>query len=296
MVTDQEYDFIMEAGKITGKARETGKKLIKIDARVEDVADEVEKFIIEQGANIAFPAQVSINNIAAHYCPFKNDPLVFKKGDVIKLDVGAHINGFIGDSATSVDLGGNSKLVEASREALNNALKMLKIGVTTGEIGQVIEKTISGHGFTPVTNLSGHGLGKYQIHTSPSFPNFNPGNGPEIKDGMHFAIEPFASNGAGYVVDGHDAEIFSVMKLKSARSPITRNVLNEIKTYNNLPFASRWLANKFGLPRTNFALRELLNNNTIRMYPPLSDKAHGLVSQAEHSVFIDNEKIIITTK
>jgi methionyl aminopeptidase len=296
MPTDQEYDYILEAGKIAGKARDFGKKLIKVDARVEEVTDQVENFIHEQEADMAFPAQISLNHVAAHYCAFKDDPLLFQKGDVVKLDVGVHVHGFIGDTATSVDLGGNEKLVEASREALNNALKMLKVGVTNGEVGKTIEKTIKGYGYVPVNNLSGHGLGRYKVHTSPSMPNFGSGDRFKIEDGMHFAIEPFASTGAGYVIEGHDAEIFAIEKWKPARSPITRNIMTEIKKYNDLPFCSRWLANKFGVPRTNFALREMLNQDIIRMYPPLSDKANGMVSQAEHSVFVDGEKIIVTTK
>lgn len=296
MLDDREYDDYIEAGKIASKAREYGTKLIKVDASIEDVSDDIESFILENGGLMAFPAQISLNHIAAHYCASKDDPVIFKKGDIAKLDVGVHVNGMIGDTAKTVNLGEHEKLVEASREALDNALKILEPGTTNSTLGREIETTIKKYDYAPVNNLSGHGLGKFQIHTTPSIPNFDTKEEFRLEPGMTFAIEPFASTGAGYVIEGHDAEIFSVEQLKPVRSPITRNVIAEIKKFNGLPFCSRWLANKFGLPRTNFALRELMNLDIIRMYPPLSDRAHGLVSQAEHSVLVEQDRVIITTR
>ncbi|MFP4401052.1 MAG: type II methionyl aminopeptidase [Candidatus Woesearchaeota archaeon] len=296
MLNDKDYDDFLAAGKLAGRARDYGAKLIKVDASLEEVTDAVEEFIIENGGQMAFPAQLSRNQIAAHYCAGKDDPMKFEKGDLVKLDVGVHIKGMIGDTAITVDLGRNESLLNASKEALANAIKMLEPGIENGIIGKEIEKTITGYGFSPVNNLSGHGLGKFQIHTKPSIPNFYSGDTFRIEPGTTFAIEPFASAGAGYVVEGHDAEVFGLEQIKPVRSPITRNVLSEIRKYNGLPFCGRWLANKFGKPRVNFALRELMNIDSVRMYPPLSDRNNGFVSQHEHSVLMEEDKAIITTK
>jgi methionyl aminopeptidase len=209
--------------------------------------------------------------------------------------VGVQIEGHIADNALTVDLSGKHEdLIKASREALNNALKLIKPGITLAEIGRVIHETITSYGFSPVKNLSGHGLGKYQIHTKPSVPNFDNGNENVLNEGDVIAIEPFASTGAGIVEESSPATLFTLIGEPSVRDPITRTVLREIETYNHLPFTKRWLEKKFGVPKTNFALRVLKRTGHLHEHPPLFDKNRGMVSQAEHTIIV-LEKPIITT-
>lgn len=282
-----------QAGKIAAQVLEFGKNLIKKDVLLLEVIEKIEAKIFELGANPAFPVQISLNQIAAHYCPDEDDKTVFSD-EVVCLDVGVHIDGYIGDNATSVDLSGKHEdLVKASREALNEVLKVLKIGMTTGEIGKIIQDTISKYGFSPVRNLSGHGLDKFKQHDKPSIPNFDTGDETKIEKGMVFAIEPFASTGSGIVQDSGDASVFMLQNKKPVRSPITRQVLKEIESYGDLPFCRRWLTKKFGA-KTNFALRELQQLSIIKAYPPLADSNKGLISQAEHSVLVDDEIIVLT--
>ena len=244
---------------------------------------------------MAFPVQVSCNNIAAHYCPDEDDNIVFSD-QVVCLDVGVQIDGFIGDNAVTVDLSGkNTELVKASREALDNAIKTVKAGVALGEIGKVIQETIQKYGFAPIRNLSGHGLGRYAQHTGPSIPNFDNGDKTQIEKGMVFAIEPFASTGAGIVQDSGAPTVFMVENKKPVRNMITRQVLKEIETYNDLPFTTRWLTKKFGA-KAKFALREMEQLGILHSYPPLADKDKGIVSQAEHSILVDdNGEVIVLT-
>ena len=186
------------------------------------------------------------------------------------------------------------KLIEASREALNNALKIIRPGVSLSEIGKVIHKTITSYGFSPVKNLSGHGLGKFNIHTQPSVPNYDNGNDKILEEGMVIAIEPFASTGAGIVQESSPATVFTLINENNIRDPITRKVLFEIRRYNGLPFAKRWLERKFGTPKTNFALRTLIRNDCLTEHPPLFDQNRGIVSQAEHSVIVKDQPIVFT--
>jgi methionyl aminopeptidase len=283
------------AGEITAKARNYGASLIKPGVKLLDVCNAVDAKIAELGGQPAFPAQVSRNKIAAHYCPSADDETVFLKGDIIKLDVGVHIDGYVGDSAVTIDLGGNEELTNASKEALNNALKIIKPGVTLGEIGRVIEETITSHGFQPVRNLSGHGLGHYRIHTRPTVPNFDNGDDTELEENQVIAIEPFATNGTGLIHEAGEATIFALVQMKPVRSSMTREVLKTIQAYNGLPFTLRWLTQKHGEGKTRFALRELSKLGMIHKYPPLPEQADGLVSQHEHSVIV-RDKPIITTK
>jgi|TARA_B100001971_G_C18163235_1_gene522661 methionyl aminopeptidase len=289
-------DKFKEAGKISAQALEYGRGLIKKDVLLLEVVDKVEAKIFELGAKPAFPAQISMNHIAAHYCPNIDDKTVFSD-QVVSLDVGAHVDGFIGDNAVTVDLSGeHENLLNASKEALEEALKFIKIGVATGEIGRVIHKTISDKGFSPVRNLSGHGLGRYVQHDKPSIPNFDTGDKTKIEKGMVFAVEPFASTGSGIVQDSGEASVYMMLNKKPVRSLITRQVLKEIESYEEMPFCRRWLVKKFGA-KANFGLRELQQLDMIKAYPPLVDSNKGLVSQAEHSVLIDDEgQVVVLTK
>ena len=288
-------DKYVKAGKIAGEALQYGASLIKVGAKIIEILDKVEEKILKDGGGIAFPAQISLNEVAAHSCSDLNDQIILTANHIIKLDVGVHIDGHIADNALTVDLTGkNDLLVKASREALNNALKIIKPGITLGEIGRVIHETITSYGYAPVKNLSGHGLGIYNIHTAPSIPNYDNKSNKILEKGMVIAIEPFASTGAGIVQESSPATVFTLVRDSGVRDPITRSVLQEIKKYKGLPFAKRWLERKFGTNKTNFALRTLMNAGCVQDHAPLVDQSRGLVSQAEHSVIVLEKPIVFT--
>lgn len=292
----EEIEKLMKAGKIAAQIREYGKGLVKKDASMTQVLDKIEDKIFELGAKPAFPAQISCNHLAAHYCPDEEDKTIFSD-QLVCLDVGVHVDGFIGDTAVTIDLSGKyNDLIKAAEEALDNAVKIIKPGVTLSEIGKVIQETINNQGFAPVRNLSGHGLGKYEIHTKPNIPNFENGDNTKIEPGMVFAIEPFASTGAGIVQDSGIATVFELSIKKPVRTSITRQILKEIENYDNLPFTTRWLTRKFGA-KAKFALREMEQLDMLHAYPPLADKDKGMISQAEHSILVDDKgEITILTQ
>jgi methionyl aminopeptidase len=185
-------------------------------------------------------------------------------------------------------------LIKASREAVDNALKIIKPGVKLREIGKVIHETITKYGFSPVRNLSGHGLDEYNIHTKPSVPNYDNGDETELEEGMLIAVEPFATDGAGIVYESSNATIFSLLNKRPVRMPIVRNILKEIEKFNDLPFTTRWLEEKFSAGQVKLALNQLLKAEIIKDYPPLIDKNHGMVSQAEHTIIVKDKPIILT--
>ena len=292
---NDEIEKYKQAGKIAAQALEYGKGLVKKGNVMVEVLDQIEKKIIELGGKPAFPAQVSCNNIAAHFCPEEDDRSVFSD-QIVCLDVGVHVDGFIGDTAATIDLSGEySQLVNASEEALVNATKAIKIGTEIGEIGQAIQETIQKYGFAPVRNLSGHGLGRYKVHTKPNIPNVFNGDKTKVEESMVFAVEPFSSTGAGIVQDSGNPTVFELTAKRPARNPITRQVLKEIESYNRLPFTTRWLTRKFGA-KAKLALREMGQLGMIYAHPPLADKNGGMISQAEHTILVDNGKIIVITE
>jgi len=291
-MNQEDIEKLKKTGKIAAQVLEYGKGLIKKDASMVEVLDKIEEKIIDLGAKPAFPAQISCNHLAAHYCPDDEDKTIFSD-QIACLDVGVHVDGFIGDTAATVDLSGKySDLVKAAEESLENAVKIIKVGVTLGEIGKAIQNTIQKYGFSPVRNLSGHGLGKYEIHTKPNIPNFDNGDNTQIGKGTVFAIEPFASTGAGIVQDSGIATVFELSNKKPVRNMITRQVLKEIESYDNLPFTTRWLTRKFGA-KAKFALREMEQLGMLHAHHPLADKDKGMISQAEHSILIDDEGTVV---
>jgi len=291
----EDLEKLKKAGKITAQVREYGKGLVKKDSLMVDVLDKIEEKITELGGKPAFPAQISCNNIAAHYCPEEEDKTVFSD-QLVNLDVGVHVDGFMGDTAITIDLSGNySNLIKAAEEALENAIKIIKPGITLREIGKVIQESIQKNGFASVRNLSGHGLGKYEVHTKPNIPNFDNGDETEIEDGMVFAVEPFASTGAGIVQDSGIATVFELKNKKPVRNMITRQVLKEIESYEGLPFTTRWLTRKFGA-KARYALKEMEQLGMLNPHPPLADKDKGMISQAEHSILMDDGKVVVLTE
>ena len=288
--------FFKKSGKISAEALEFGKGLIKKGAKPIDILDSVEDFIAKKGAFCAFPPQMSLNEVAAHSCPDDGDAVVLE-GQVVKLDVGCHIEGYVTDNAVTVDLSGRwSDLLKANKEALDAALSLVVPGTPIGTIGKEVEKIITSYGFTPVRNLSGHGLGKFKVHTRPSITNFDTGEETKLTQGMVLAIEPFASTGAGLVGERGEAGVFMLAQKKPVRDLITRSALQLIGSYEGLPFARKWLTRALGKAKTSFALRQLDQLDMIHAYPPLVDQNNGIVSQAEKTILVKKGGCEILTK
>jgi methionyl aminopeptidase len=280
-----------KAGVILKEVRANAIPLVKKGAKLLDVANAIEREIAEKGGRPAFPVNISVNSEAAHDTPGIDDERVFGD-DMVKVDIGVHVDGYIADTAVTVDLSGNPDLVKASQKALEEAIKLVRPGVNTSEIGKVIEETIEGFGFKPVYNLTGHGLERYVQHAEPPIPNKRIGQGVALEEGQVIAIEPFATNGIGIVVEGSFIEIFSLLKMKPVRMPHEREVLKAIQQYNGLPFARRWLAD---IKYVDKWLTSLMRQGIINGYPVLVEHQRGLVSQAEHTMIITGDGCELTT-
>ncbi len=286
----------IKAGKISAEALEYGKSIIKKGNSLLDVTEKIENKIFELGGKLAFPVQISCNEIAAHFCAEQDDETIFDS-QIISLDLGVHVDGAIGDNAYTIDLSGNyNELLKAAQKALEEALKIVNVGIELRQIGKIINEVISSYGYSPVRNLSGHGLDLYCIHTKPTIPNIDNGDKTVLRKGMAFAIEPFATNGSGVVHEKGLPTVFMLEHKKPVRSPLTREVLSEIESCDGLPFAKRWLTKKFGA-KANFALKELIQLGMVHQFPPLAEVSKGIVAQAEHSVLIgDDGEVLVLTK
>jgi len=281
----------LEAGKIGREAREYGKELIVEGASYYDVAQKVEKYIRDAGAKPAFPVNLSTNNVAAHYTPIKGDKRFFRRGDLVKLDLGAHIDGYISDTAVTVEVGTNKwgELIEASAEALKNAIKSIRPGVRVSEIGRAIEETIMFYGFNPVRNLTGHGLGRYDLHHGLSIPNYDDGSFARLEPGMAFAIEPFATNGKGHVRNGPGGNIYIFQRTGNLGEPYGR----WFEEFSTLPFAARWCEE---YPDYEKSLKLGILEGILYHFPILQERKKFMVAQTEHTIILTSDGAIVTTR
>jgi methionyl aminopeptidase len=298
---DTIYKSYKRAGKIAADARDYGVTLLKPGTRFLDIANKVETRITENGAGLAFPVNIALNTLAAHYSPRHDDPLTLKKGDVVKLDVGAHINGYIADTAITVELETHvhDTMIRASSDALEKAISIMNPKTPLCEVGKIIENTITAYGFKPIENLMGHGLECYELHSGLSVPNIGSlGGKTKPKDGDVLAIEPFATNGAGHVISGEGSNIYlckDSLKTKFIRDNRAKVLFEKINThFGTLPFAQRWCHNLF--PNADdFALKKLSFLGITKHYPQLVEAKGGMVTQKEHTVIVKEDGCEVIT-
>ncbi|MFA5020074.1 MAG: type II methionyl aminopeptidase [Candidatus Pacearchaeota archaeon] len=291
----QDLESLRKAGKILAETRKYSKTFIKKDIKLLDIAEKIEKKIEELGGKPAFPTNLCINEIAAHYTPSYNDET--KAEGLLKVDIGVHIDGFTADSAFSLDLENNPEnkdLIKTAENCLNSAIDSVKAGKTLREIGKSIQGQAEKAGFSPIKNLSGHEISQYDLHSGVTIPNYDNGNPKILEDGS-YAIEPFVTAGMGEVYEGRPSGIYKLTNIKNVRDAKTREILAFIiKEYKTLPFCSRWLVKKFGV-RTLIELSILEKEGVIYNFPQLIEKSKMPVAQAEHTLIVSKGKVEVTT-
>ncbi len=295
-MNEKELEKWREAGRIAAKVLSYAKSLAKLGVPLLEISEKAEAEIEKHGAKSAFPINLSINEIAAHYSPLVNDEE--KAQGLLKIDLGVNVDGYISDNALTIDLTPDQKyreLVKASEEALHNAIKIIKPGVKLGAIGKVIQKTINDKGFAPIVNLSGHELKQWNLHAGLTVPNYNNDSETILKEGMVLAIEPFATTGQGIVQDGKLSGIYKFQERHNTRDMDSRKILEFIENeFHELPFSSRWLVKKFGT-RALISLRLLEQVNALHHFKQLVEKTKAPVSQAEATVLVTKQGCEILT-
>lgn len=294
-----DLDKLRRSGRISATALRHGRAMIAPGARIEDIARACEQVILDLGGKPAFPTQLSRNHIAAHYCSPPGDPTVLQPDDIVKLDLGTQVDGYVTDNATTVDLrdGDGSLLVAASRMALDNAIAVMGPGASLTEIGRQIEGTIKALGFNPVYNLTGHGVARYVIHCAPSVPNYPDTKAGRLRANMTIACEPFACDGRGSIEVNGAAEVFMLRREIRPKDSVPADVLEAVAVTEGLPFARRQLQPKLGSPaRVDEAIALLRKKGLIEEYPPLCEKRGVRVAQTEHTIFIGEQGAEVVTR
>ena len=293
-------DEYIKAGKIAAEVREGVRVKNLIGKSVYDICEEVEGEIKKRGAKCAFPVNASINEIAAHYTAEPNDPITIKDTDLVKIDLGAQIDGYIADTAVTVCYNAQfDGLVQAAEDALANAMSMIKTGVKASDIGRTIESTIKKMGFKPIANLSGHSLDQYTIHAGKSIPNIWSIGGFSLSENSAYACEPFVTTekGGGFVRNGKIKNIFALNSRKKTKNEEADRLLDFIwGNFNMLPFALRWITKEWEEKKARELLEILIKKKAVQAYPVLMEINEQPVAQAEHTFIPNEDGVTVTTR
>ena len=282
----------LQAGEIASRVREEIAGQIHAGMPIIEICEKVEELTMKLGGKPAFPCNVSINEVAAHYTSPPDDDRVVPPSSVVKVDVGVHVNGYIVDAAITLSFDPKAtSLVMACAKALDEAIKMFRVGVRLGDVGRVISKVIRDHGYRPIENLTGHLIARYRLHAGKSVPNVYIPSSEKVNEGEVYAIEPFSTSGIGRVRDCDEVHIFSLIldrkKMKKVKDKEVLEILNFVSSeYNALPFTPRWLVKKFGREVVEHFMNELRLRKLVIQYPVLVEVSGGIVAQFEDTVIV----------
>jgi len=289
----------LKAGKIAGEVRENVRKKDWIGSTLEEICEYVESEIIKRGAKCAFPVNTSLNEVAAHYTAEPNDPKTVSDSDLIKIDLGAQINGYIADTAVTVNYDPQyDSLVQTAENALQSAMSMIKVGIKSKDVGRKIQNTIMDMGFKPIANLSGHSLDQYTIHAGKTVPNMWSIGSFDFSEDVAYACEPFvtAKNGLGFVRNGKIKNIFALASRKRTKDDEADKVQDYIwNNFNMLPFALRWLLKEWEEKEARKLLDVLIKKKVVKAYAILVEASGKTVAQAEHTFIPTQTGVTVTT-
>ncbi|MFQ5977681.1 MAG: type II methionyl aminopeptidase [Candidatus Heimdallarchaeota archaeon] len=309
---ERRRDYHRLAGKIAHEVHEEIKPMVKTGAKILDIVQKAESLIYNKGARIGFPTNISLNNYAAHYTSPWEDPTVIPDNSVVKVDIGVHIEGFIADTARTYIIGNNQtglKLKEAAIAGFNAGIEQIAPGERLAKVGESCEEAINQFGFLPIRELSGHLLERYELHSKKRMPNIKLSHDKSGAEGLieldeAYAFETFASSGIGSVHDIQNRRYIYSLFVKDDGAPIrvplrsrnTRAVRSHIlREFRGLPFAERWVLEKFGASKGRFAMVQLYRAGAVHAYHVLADTKESLVAQHEHTLIITEEGCEITT-
>lgn len=287
------------AGKIASEVRAQARDIVSEGMPIIDICEKTEALIRKKGGKPAFPCNVSINQIAAHYTSPTGDTRTVPAGSVVKVDIGVHVDGYIADTAVTICFNPEyDNLVSTAKDALQTGVKNIRAGMFTSRFGAMIQKVIESHGLKPVANLTGHQVGRYLIHVGRSLPNVSQLSTSRVNAGEVYAIEPFVTlkNAAGKVEGGREAYIFRFMKQRSLKNEDSKKLCDYIvKNFHTLPFTERWLQKVVPPSRYKSAFSELLSSKALMSYPVFVEVSGKPVAQAEHTVLVTEDGCEVLT-
>jgi len=298
-ISEEVFQKYQRAGKIAREVREEIRRTVREGMPIIDLCEKTESLIREKGGKPAFPCNVSVNEIAAHYTSPLQDKRTIPENSVVKIDIGVHVDGYVADTAVTVCFNAEYEgLVHTAEEALKKAVEILRPELSISRFGSTIQKVIKTRGFKPISNLTGHLIGRYVIHAGKSLPNVFHISTSKVNVGEIYGVEPFVTvaEAVGRVESGKEAHIFRFSKHKSLRDPYAKRLLSYItENFQTLPFTERWLQGCVPHSRYEAAFSNLLSSKVLMSYPVFIEASRKPVAQAEHTVLLVRDGCIVLT-
>ena len=326
MVGESDLKQWRDAGHVARRTLEGIKGEIVAGKGWNEVIDSAERFIRRHGGQAAFPVTISVNDFAAHYTTNTelsppdgwDREMVFEKGDLVKLDVGVHIKGALGDNAMTLEVGngGNhTDQIKAAREARDAAIEKMHPGTPWHVVGAAAEQVSRDYGFAPISNLCGHKMERWSLHDGVSIPMYacganNPGFRGTVEEGGVYAVEPFNTTGKSGMVENvsphNSSNILRVTGNVKIRRALEKKKLKPLgarlahyieERYSTLPFAERWAFPLLEKPfpeedeeslrrKWGQLVKKLTSIRFLEVYSALKDQDGGYVGQFEHTVYV----------
>ncbi|MGA2573402.1 MAG: type II methionyl aminopeptidase [Candidatus Methanomethylicaceae archaeon] len=297
MLAEDEVEKLIKAGKVVREVRKNVPSFVSEGARVFEICEKVEEEIRKLGAEPAFPCNVGIDSVGAHYTSPPGDATIIPPGCLVKIDLGAHVDGYIADSALTVSIDSEYEdMIRVADEALERAVQAVSVGGRVADVGVAVEKTIRSRGFRPISNLTGHQIAKYTIHAGVSIPNVGPQEvgGGRFEPWSVYALEPFVTlpDAVGSVRDAMPGNILAVVKIKGPKDAMGRRLFDETyKRFRTLPFSKRWISKSESFE----AWKRLVAERVFYEYPVLVESSGKPIAQGEHTVLTTKREVIVTT-
>lgn len=298
---EHELERLRQAGMVARKVKNSVYSMVKEGMSLLELCEAVEASILSEGCRPAFPCNICIDSIAAHYSPTPDDSTTIPYGSLVKVDMGVELDGYIADAAITISFAKEAqRLVQAAESALSAAIKIAKHGVRVSDIGAAIQDTIQSYGLKPIKNLSGHEISKYNLHAGTSIPNVRVPDFKRLQAGKVYAIEPFVTHpdGAGEVVSAKTFTIFRFTPSKSAYAGLGQDesslLLYIERSFKGLPYSTRWLK-KSDIGDCLSIHERLFKLRKVSGYPVLVEKKGRPVAQAEATIYVtDNGCEVLT--
>jgi len=295
---NEELEKFRLSGRILRETREEMRSFVRENMPIIEVCEKTEATIQAKGGKPAFPCNVSINEVAAHYTSPPEDKSIIPEGSIVKVDLGVHVDGYVSDTAVTVAFSTEGRSMAATAEhALKTIIDNIHSEMNLGSIGALAETAIRNRGFKPISNLTGHSIGRYLIHAGTSIPSVSGYNPQKVKAGEVYAVEPFVTlpNAIARVDDNPQKTIYRYLKTKTKNSEAKKLAKHIESNFRTLPFAERWLSGVLPKEKYKAAFKELLASKSIMSYPVFVEASKKPVAQAEHTLLIKEDGCEVLT-
>ncbi len=300
LLNEEEREKYFAAGDIAKRVKKEARQQVKAGVKLVELCKEIEDRIRQLGGLPAFPCNIGLDEVAAHFTPPPGFEGEIPQGSLVKIDLGVHVDGCIVDTAFTIPLSqGDREMVEAAEKSLEKASGVLRSSVKISQIGEAVESIVRSRGFRVIRNLTGHQIDRFNLHAGLSIPNLKTFSMEKLRRDMVVAIEPFVTlaDGVGEVSEAGRVYIYRFKHFSlDYKGEFSSQVGRMLSSFRTLPFCERWCSSLFKNADRNVfrMIIEDLGKNLVS-YPVLVERSGRKIAQAEDTFLILEDSAVNLT-